>query len=557
MGLCCLASMASCSDMLDTKSDMVEFEEDNHINTPQDSLYSVMGIIRQMQVIADRTVLLGEIRSDLVSPTTKATTDIKNMAAGDFSGVNKYNNISDYYAIINNCNYFLAHVDTTLSRLGKKVFEKEYPAVKAYRAWTYLQLAKNYGDVPLITTPILTETEAQREMEKPTSDINAICEYFINDLKPYVDREMPDYGNINSWPSRYYFIPIRVLLGEMCLWSGRYQEACQYLYQYITDINSPVTTGVANIKWNVGSDLNFTSASLRDGIISVSNDDICRLPLETSEFDGVRGMLPEVFSSTDNNKYYFQVKPSQSLKDISMTQNYVYENKITDSNRDTVYAPKAGYAKSYYAGDLRLAGAYSESIINRDETSSYSSEYQSIKKVVTNMIVLYRRQQVFLLFAEALNRAGYPESAFCVLKYGLYENSILKNISEKERERAGELLNFSVTNYTENNTMGIHARGCGDVRCDKQYALPQPPQELPSYEDTVAYQIPLVEDMIMTENALEFAFEGHRYYDLMRVALRRNDPSYLAEPLSKRDGVKDETVYTRLMDKQNWYLPKK
>ena len=119
MGLCCLASMASCSDMLDTKSDMVEFEEDNHINTPQDSLYSVMGIIRQMQVIADRTVLLGEIRSDLVSPTTKATTDIKNMAAGDFSGVNKYNNISDYYAIINNCNYFLAHVDTTLSRLGK------------------------------------------------------------------------------------------------------------------------------------------------------------------------------------------------------------------------------------------------------------------------------------------------------------------------------------------------------------------------------------------------------------------------------------------------------
>lgn len=552
LGLCCLTSLASCSDMLDTKSDMVEFEEDNRLNTPQDSLYSVMGIIRQMQVIADRTVLLGEVRSDLVVPTSKATTAIKNMAAGDFSADNEYNRISDYYAVINNCNYFLAHVDTTLTRLGKKIFEKEYPAVKAYRAWTYLQMAKVYGEVPLVTAPVMTEADAEREMNKPGSDINAICDYFINDLRPYIDRDFPDYGEVNGFESTKFFIPMRVLLGEMCLWTGRYDEACQYLYQYLTRNNRTVATSASTTRWNVNTDFNFANETPKD---LASTTDITILPMETSEFDGVRSMLSEVMSSTTNNDGYFQVTPSKALFSISAAQNYTVERNNA-GNKDTLYVPKTGLRKSYYAGDLRLQGWYKQTFYNRDETDRQSPEWQTIA-LSSDRISIYRLHKVYLMYAEALNRAGYPESAFNVLKYGLYENSILKHISAKERERAGQLLDFSSLLFSESNTIGIHARGCGDVQCDEAYALPQPSEALATYEDTVAYQIPLVEDMIITENALEFPFEGHRYYDLMRVALRRNDPSYLAEPVSKRTGTRDEAVYTRLMDKQNWYLPKK
>ena len=41
----------------------------------------------------------------------------------------------------------------------------------------------------------------------------------------------------------------------------------------------------------------------------------------------------------------------------------------------------------------------------------------------------------------------------------------------------------------------------------------------------------------------------------MRVALRRGDPSYLASPIARRSGELDNTIYTRLMDPKNWYLP--
>ena len=74
--------------------------------------------------------------------------------------------------------------------------------------------------------------------------------------------------------------------------------------------------------------------------------------------------------------------------------------------------------------------------------------------------------------------------------------------------------------------------------------LPQPTEALATRQDTVNYQIPLVENMIIDEMALEGAFEGYRFYDLMRVALRRGDPSYLAAPIARRNGEADNALYT-------------
>ena len=62
------------------------------------------------------------------------------------------------------------------------------------------------------------------------------------------------------------------------------------------------------------------------------------------------------------------------------------------------------------------------------------------------------------------------------------------------------------------------------------------------------------DDMIITEMALEGAFEGYRFNDLMRVALRRNDPAYLADPVSQRNAA-SAGLRQKLMDPKNWYLP--
>lgn len=553
--------LTSCADMLDTSSEMKQFTEDSSLSTPQDTLFNVMGIIRSLQVIADRNVVLGELRSDLCVSTDKATKDIKNVAAFDFSEDNKYNHISDYYAVINNCNYFIANADTSLVRLGQKIFEREYSAVKSYRAWTYLQMAKIYGEVPLVLDPVLTEADAEREMNKKPSSIEEICNYFIDDIKGNVDIELPRYGSsMDVFTPSQFFIPVRVLLGDLCLWAGRYKESAQYLADYLTLKNHEVTTGVQSARWSV-TDLDFSKGTVNGAPYlsgfnsSRTSEAITLIPMEESEFSGVKSEIEDIFSSTENNYYYYQATPSKAYRDYSAAENYCHL-EVTKVGQDTVYAPKENLQREEYKGDLRFTAIYRGQKINQDEFSKYSSDYQIVSKQWGRFFMIYRIQQVYLMFAEALCRAGFPETSFCILKYGLIHRYIEK-ISPEEREGAKSMLNFPENVFTDKDMQGIHSRGCGNAECDTLYTMPKPEKALASHADSVAYQIPLVEDMIIREMALEKAFEGERYYDLMRVALRRNDNTYLAAPISKRTGTQDEKLFTILMNRSNWYLPKK
>jgi hypothetical protein len=65
----------------------------------------------------------------------------------------------------------------------------------------------------------------------------------------------------------------------------------------------------------------------------------------------------------------------------------------------------------------------------------------------------------------------------------------------------------------------------------------------------------LLEERILDERARELAFEGERFYDLMRVAKRRNDPSFLAKKVSaKFPSGQREQIYNKLLDESNWYI---
>jgi starch-binding outer membrane protein, SusD/RagB family len=65
----------------------------------------------------------------------------------------------------------------------------------------------------------------------------------------------------------------------------------------------------------------------------------------------------------------------------------------------------------------------------------------------------------------------------------------------------------------------------------------------------------ILEEKIMEEKARELAFEGERFYDLIRVAKRRNDPSWLAEKVAaKYPSDRREAIYNHLLDENNWHI---
>ena len=60
--LMALPVLTSCEDFFTQESDDVIYASDDHLNSAEDSIYSVTGILTKLQTLADRTILLGELR---------------------------------------------------------------------------------------------------------------------------------------------------------------------------------------------------------------------------------------------------------------------------------------------------------------------------------------------------------------------------------------------------------------------------------------------------------------------------------------------------------------
>jgi hypothetical protein len=164
-------------------------------------------------------------------------------------------------------------------------------------------------------------------------------------------------------------------------------------------------------------------------------------------------------------------------------------------------------------GDEYRGLGVSYDTINGDHfVNKYNLEFEDF----SSDIILYRAADIHLLLAEALNRTGSSDIALA-------------------------LLNDGYNDYTGwGYNMGIRGRVYLDER------------SVPDGVDRVNY----IEDLIIEERAMELAFEGKRWFDLMRVARRRGN-AYLANRVAAKfsDQAMANKIKEQLNNEENWYLP--
>ncbi|MBP5387016.1 MAG: RagB/SusD family nutrient uptake outer membrane protein [Prevotella sp.] len=582
--LCITCMLGGCSDFFDQESDHVIYSDNHKLDNATDSVYSMIGILNKLQAIADRTILLGEVRGDLVDLTNDASKDLREVAQFNIGNDNMYNNPRDYYAVINNCNFFIANADTALKdNRNRYIFMKEYAQAKAIRAWTYLQMVINYGKVRFVVDPILTKE--QSEANYPAYGIQQVCEYFINDLLPLAEkygREYPYYDNGATY--RFVWFPINIVLGDLYLWAGSasgnveyYRQAALRYYKYISERNgdnSTYATNTQRVEWMSGnSSWNSITDTWSNAIVSESYGEnselITMIPCNANKTDGDYSELRDLFNSREDNDYKVSITPSVGLEELSASQMFC---QVTGTGNTVQYAPQG--LSNHRTGDLRLYSVW-------DEYDSYNYitneriEMQYVNKHQQENVHIYRRQMVYLRMAEALNLAGYPRMAFQVLSRGLNNTVIQEEVypyySQSDSIWISQF-DFPTARYiemdaesstgrggrTNANTMGMHTRGSGFTPLNEYYQLPVDTTR------TEAEQTPdlqnYVGELILQEGALEFAFEGTRYYDILRFALRSTDTSFLANHLSMRKGDANKDlmndIKAKLQDKSNWYLNK-
>ena len=508
------------------------------------------------------------MRGDLVDTTAYTDKNLRELAQFSLSETNKYDSAYVYYRVINNCNYYIAHRDTTLRTGATYVAMNEYVAVKAIRAWAYMQLARVFGKVPFYTEP-LTQISQIDNNQYPELDMDGIVARLAPDLEQYTGYGLPVYGNAPSGiTTSQLFIPVDVVMGDMYLETGQYAQAARHYITYLTEVlgsNRSHSAYMQNVTFNGrrssammemlpsdwGGTFNY-SVTQWENIFTGGSDVITYIPMAPNNRAGVTTLIPlaygyDFYSNTTGYIDEIQIVPSVVYNTLTESQDYYYKSSLSTVTRTILNSVKIGDTRN--------------SAITRERDDNESSETTTwITKNRYAQVYLYRVSTVWLRLAEAFNRMGMPDAAFAILKDGVSENMLatyadgtyymdyLTDESRMALQTIYPLLSeVNLPKFTADNACGIHCHGAGKAASDypgvngtggKVYHTGKSPYQLSrmaglkmaeiakKYEIAVGTSkqdtINAIEDLICDEYALESAFEGNRYYDLLRIANHKN-----------------------------------
>ena len=487
----------SCSDMLEAESNSQLY--DPSLSQKTDSVSYALGVLQAMQQLADQYYYQNELRGDLVYTTKYATTDLRNLSNFDADVSNKYDSVYLYYKVINNCNYYLKHRNTELVTGNTYVTANEYIAMASLRAWAYLQLVRQYGSVPYITEPVTTISEINAQQQVTSGSVILSSEAaYLESLKekwPVEYWDVPSYGTTadieiggNGGSSKKIrlnkcFVPLNVVLGDLYLENGNYSQAADAYYDYIyyTSLKGEENLNVnyanklkESISRNIEYPTNLDEAALTslyanpvkswDDIFlntSMPGDVITYLPMASSVLNGVTSSVPAAFGYA----YYgtletegIPVQPTEKFKNTYTTAPYYYWQSKTAT------ATRAEVGTVPY-GDTRFQS------VEDEKYSLTGDEYTAVYKPRFATFYLYRTSTVYLHLAEAMNRMGYPDAAFAVLKTGLVGSKLMQFIDSAYVEKPRNA--STTTFYPEKDVFFLSTKAAKMLSENKMHFLPK------------------------------------------------------------------------------------
>lgn len=602
--------LISCSDFLSPKQEL-NITEDELFNDWYEYRSVAMGLYGLQKELVEQLVVLGELRGDLLTITPNADADLVDIYNFNFSRNNKYVSPTNFFKLISACNNFiriLVREHPEVADPAVKLitnYDRLYGEALCMRAWAYFNAVRIYGKVPYIHQSLVTIEEVEAYvntpeiyidsvyidfstggyyndtiLNKPTKldkkflDTGLILDLFINELENKVKAVGVNHyidNNDNTWEvSIWNTWAWHALLGKMYLYQGDLAKSVKHLEQvvrnnsenlrYQLDASFGLDASGSNSNWyNIFTNIdhrehiftlwfrkaNFQQNEFQSLFESLSPHRYVMKPTRQAiiywETVWKGTTLDEYLTTPSRTKVLERGVPGDFCRGFEVSYVYIKDGKIM---------PRKEYEKmlQYKADeDNRSVNTMMEDV----DTVVWKYSIGKLRYDQDANFIIFRGAGVHLDLAEAYVYweymhggvvSPYTLNALSIVNDGSYYSPLPNRLQKGVRGRVG---------------LGSGVDAIRILNYDYQF---DPfTRKITGYKDLTGKLFEkqlLLEERLLEERARELAFEGERFYDLMRVAKRRNKPEFLAEKVAaKYPAGKREQIYNYLSDTLNWYIP--
>ena len=531
-----IVTLSSCSDFLEIEPQN-EITADNFWDEKSDIDQILMGCYARMasNEVISRMIVWGEFRSDNVefSGSANDDLDLQHVLKEAITANNGFTYWKDFYEIINRCNVLIenaplvAKADPSYKPTQMKADVAEATAI---RSLMYFYLIRTFRDVPYSEEAFIDDGQELVVQPTPFSDLLdkliASLEAIKNDaLTAYPKTSLEYSSKFNT--ARITRWGIYSMLCEMYLWKGDYQQSVSYADLVINhyketakDTKDITAEDLATFNGYplIGTKLSqantygrafnyiFVEGNSVESIFEITfvkgSDDKQLSNVPFSNYYGGDGRTPMV-------KYSEFVSDKKAMEEANKEHDVrFYEDICFDQEGNPSYVNKTTAMSSV------LVKGTDEFKKNSSWGSQYPTAGEKHDSRSKANVIIYRLSDVMLMQAEA----------YCQM----IQTDSLKNDKDVEyRDKA-----FAIVDAI--NKRSLMEQELKNTLVIDKYTTKE-----------------LITNLVMEERQRELMFEGKRYYDLVRRAMREGNTEYLRIACMKKNSNLASTISNMFKNKMD------